>query len=153
MIQIIGYRTYFCQTEHKEKIASKFHDKNWRAKSTKDLFDNLDKYIEQIPENERYNIHFTQANCKAGEREFDSQKVIVFDVDGIDVEQITKYEDIVLNVIGLTRDSVAISHSGHGLHVFVELKKAITKQTFFKDNRKCYKHILAKINYEIKKLA
>ena len=84
MIQILGLRS-FTTKEGKTKNYDAFHEKEWRAKSLLDLFENIDEHIEKIPEKDRWNIFYTVNNCTEDKRDFLSNSVIYFDIDsGID---------------------------------------------------------------------
>jgi P4 family phage/plasmid primase-like protien len=150
MIQILGLRKFIDQkdgpTKGKEVTYDAFHDKNWRAHSVALLFDDLDKRINQVPTDERYNLFYTLANCGTGKRQFVSQSVLAWDLDGIDRERLNEYLIVVLDVLKLQTTDVAAVASGNGLHVIVELQRVIDSKDFFKTNRPHYGAVCTQIN-------
>lgn len=143
MIQILGLRQF---TRDGEVIKyDAFHEKNWRAPSVPELFADLEKYIAQIPEEERWNIFYTVANCGEGKREFASQDVLAFDIDGVAQEFLEKTIEIALTVLGLSRNDVGLVSSGNGLHILIKLSKPIKDKDFFKKNRAHYRAVVTKL--------
>ena len=149
MIQILGIRS-FVNDKGETKKYDAFYDKNWRAPSLAVLLSDIDKYVDAIPTKERWNIFYTVANCGDGKRKFESQSIMPFDLDGIDVARHEEYIKIVLDHLGLKRDSTGIVLSGNGVHILVGLKKKITKQDYFKNNSHHYKGICADIDKKFK---
>lgn len=147
MLQILGLRTFIKDGEEKKYDA--FHDKNWRAKSVADLLQNIDEHVKQIPKSDRWNIFYTIANCGEGKREFQSQDVMAFDVDGLDTEKIDDYIRVVTTHLGLKSFETGIVFSGNGLHFLVGLKKPIRNKTYFAQNRHHYRALCAKLNAEL----
>lgn len=153
MIQILGLRS-FTKNDGKEQTYDAFHERNWRSTSVLELLKNLDKTISSIPENERYNIFYTLANCTTSKREFETQGVIAFDIDKMGVktkEDKIQYGEIVCEVLGLTKNNAAFIDSGNGLHVIFFLKESITSANFFRNNRAKYKELCEKIQSELLK--
>lgn len=143
MIQILGLREFPKNGEMQKYDA--FFDKNWRAQSVADIYRNPERYIEKIPEADRWNIYFTAANCGDGKREFFSQTVIMFDIDKIDTTKVEDIINITLAVLGVNRHETGILFSGHGLHFAIGLKKPIRNKDFFPKHRIHYKAICQKI--------
>jgi len=120
------------------------------------LFKNIDKVIGQIPEAERWNVYYTALNCKdhkkggGGLRRFKSQKIIPFDIDGIDVEKFDKYIDIFFIVTGLDILKTGIVFSGNGLQFIIELDIGFDDPTYFEDKRPLYKAICERLDSAIK---
>lgn len=110
------------------------------APSVAVLFKDIDKYIEQIPEHERFNLHYTVAHWGDDKgKDFVSQSILPFDLDDIDVDRIPKYIDVVCKVLDVDPNKVGTVSSGNGLHIIVELKNPITDSEFFKNSRHYYK--------------
>ena len=150
MIQILGLREY--SAGGKTRKTEKFFEKNWRAESVGDLLLNLDKYLEQIPENERYNLYYTAASCKEEKgRKLEKQNICPFDIDGIDVNRVHDYHKPVLQALGnLRHEDTGIVFSGNGLQYAVGMLDPITANTYFDKNRKFYKTIVDRVNKALK---
>lgn len=118
------------------------------AKSLKDLLINLEDYVEQIPPKDRFNIHYTLCNCKeeVKGRAFESQDIIPFDVDKIDISKIDLYPPIVISAIGLNKSDVAIIYSGRGIHLLVGTTKKIVSSEYFGETKKYYNLICERID-------
>ena len=93
LIQIIGYRKGVDPKTGRPYIWQKHFDLI-AVTSIVSMFNNIDAIINLIPENERYDVHFTLANChrpskdkekKIPLRLFAYQDAIPFDLDGIDL--------------------------------------------------------------------
>jgi len=145
MIQIIGYREHK-YPDGKIDLATYFLNKNWRAPSLTDLYNNIEKYITDIPVDERWNIHYTVARCheKKG-RVMQEQWAIPFDIDGIDTSRLEEYISITLAVLMLQKEQVNTICSGNGLHFVIVMKKPFTEQSYFARNKKYYKVICDRI--------
>lgn len=150
MIQVLGLRKYIDQkdgpTKGKEVTYDAFHEKNWRSPSVALLFANLSDVIDSVPVDERWNLFYTLANCGEKKRDFVSQSVLAWDLDGIDRERLNEYIIIVLDVLKLQTTDVAAVASGNGLHVIVELQRVIDSKDFFKTNRPHYGAVCTQIN-------
>jgi hypothetical protein len=148
-IQILGLRS-FVNDENKKIVYDAFHDKGWRATNLLELFKNPQALVELIPPKDRWNIFYTIASCGEGKREFNSQDVIVFDIDGINTDRLEDYIRLVLQTLNLTREKTGLVFSGHGLHFIIGLLEPITKKIFFKKNRHHYRGVLDRINQALK---
>jgi P4 family phage/plasmid primase-like protien len=146
MIQILGIRTYVDPRDGKTKKKDEFFDQNWRAASIQDLLQNWSSYLNQIPEAERYNIFFTQAECTHKKREFDKQWVIPFDIDGVDRFPWGDYVQAFCDTLQIPFQYVTVIFSGHGLQLMVNLKEPFTQVGYFKEKRVHYSAICDKIN-------
>lgn len=125
------------------------------APSVSELFTNLEKYIEQIPQNERYNLHYTLCECHDGKkaRVFKQQNIIAFDIDAIDLSRIQDYPSPVLSAIGdINPSDVVVVHSGRGLHIILEILSPIDQPEYFEQTRKYYKLICDRINRKLRQL-
>ena len=149
LIQILGLRKFVPKDskDGKEKTYDAFHEKYWRAKSVPDLFKNIDKVLEKIPEKDRWNLFYTLAHCKEGKREFESLGVIAFDLDGCETKRQDEYIQTVLSVLNVPSDSVAVVSSGHGFHFIVDTKKPLcASKEDFKILKPHYKSVCVQIN-------
>ncbi len=160
MIQIIGIRSFIPKGETTEKKYDKIFEINPEIKSVKELFENIDTVLEQIPQEERWNIFYTVASCHSEEKEskngrrgfthrvFDESGVIAFDFDG--VQNLEKYQDAYIEVIssclGIDSSKTGIVASGNGLHFLIAVKHKIENKEFYKKNKQHYKAICSKLN-------
>lgn len=156
MIQLLRQR-YLCDPKTgKYKKPMFFLKPCINAESVQDLFFNLEKYIEEIPEKERYNLHYTLCEChddKKTSRIFKQQNVIPFDIDGMDISKLESYIGPVLEAIGnLNRSDVGIVCSGRGLHFLVGTTETIEGPDYFEKTRHFYKLICKRINLKLKNL-
>ena len=129
-----------------DKTDSTFFKKKWGAPSVAELFAAPDKFIAQIPEKERWNMFYTVASCTENKREFSSQSVIMFDLDGINTDNLDAYISAVCTCLGLHSHHTGIVFSGNGLHFAVGLTQPITEAIYFDKNRRHYKALCEKIN-------
>lgn len=152
MIEIIGLREY----DDTGKKAQAFFDEGWCAPTVRDLFASVPKYLGQIPDDERWNIYYTVAECdeKAPRpRVFKQTNAVAFDIDGVgeDAEP-SKYLDILRRILQIPDgESVGFVSSGHGFHVLVGLDWYVTELQWFKDMKPHYDQICYKIDAELRK--
>lgn len=141
MIQIIGLRDYtLADGSTKKKEA--FFDEKWRARSVAELFENIDKLIEKIPEAERYNLYYTSAYCdEESSRMMIHQDVIPFDIDGIDHSRIGDYIAAVVDVLGIPMEDMGIVATGNGLQFLIGLEEPFDDKAYFDINRVQYKGV------------
>ena len=114
---------------------------NIGLKSYQEIFVNPWTVLEQIPEEERYNIYYTAATTdfvgKSGGRIFIKQAIIPFDFDNIDVDNIDPYVDIFCKVTKLLKGQVGIVVTGNGLQFVVLLHESFTRD-YFRQNKTAY---------------
>jgi len=145
-VQILGLRPY-TDRRGKERKAEKFFENNWRAPSVIDLFKNIEKYMADIPDDERWNLYYTAATCKEEKgRIFVKQDVLPIDIDGIDVTRLEEYVALVCKELEIKREETGIVFSGNGLQLIIGLSQDITDVNFFESERHLYKAICGKIN-------
>ena len=145
MIQILGLRT-FTKDDGKEQKYDKPFEIHTPIKSVKDLFENLDTILKQIPQKHHWNLFYTVANCTDKKREFAATSTIAFDFDDISAKYFDDYIPVICTVLGVDQKKVGIVSSGNGIHILVELKKPITDKAFFKENKTFYKALCTKLN-------
>jgi P4 family phage/plasmid primase-like protien len=116
------------------------------------LFQDFEKIVAQIPEHERFNIHYTlghrpvDAENDGRPRVWGYQTVIGFDIDHIDKSiDVYKYVDVVAGALQVDARRVVFVDSGHGLHVVLRLKSAIMSEKVFKEQSRHYKAVCEKI--------
>jgi P4 family phage/plasmid primase-like protien len=99
------------------------------------LFTQAEKYIEKIPPAERWNVFYTTAHHGGQGKQrdgasFESQDILPFDIDGIDIALADSYIPIVANFLGLPDSQFTVVLSGNGLHFLVQLPKALELEEF-----------------------
>lgn len=83
MMQILGLRDY----DNKKREV--FFNKGWRLDSIEDVFSpKLGDLLARVPQEERYNLYFTVADCfeEAG-RKLKEQWAVPFDIDDLHLEE------------------------------------------------------------------
>jgi putative DNA primase/helicase len=109
------------------------------------LFANIEKYVELIPEDQRYNMFYTVANCDDGKRAFKSQNIIPIDVDGIADGTEEEVAAAVLDELGLSHDDVGVVYSGNGVHILIGTKKPIASKPDLEANKVHYKALMGRL--------
>jgi putative DNA primase/helicase len=105
-----------------------------------------EKYLELVPEKERYNIFVTFAKCHEGPgRRLQEQNVIPFDIDRIDYAFMDQYIEIFCRVLNVPRYEVGIIATGNGLHILVGINLPILDEEFFNINATYYKAVCMKV--------
>jgi len=161
LIHILGIRSFYLKNDDGsyktdksgERISKKyeaFYKCKYRANNLQELFNNVDKYVAKIPDNEQWNMYYTVANCKEEKgRKLSTQWYIPFDLDDINHDRIEDYIKIVCALLEVPRKHMAIIMTGNGLQFVVKISKPITNVSFFDENRELYKAICGKINLEL----
>lgn len=148
-VQILGLRPYV-DRRGKERKAEKFFEKGWRATSVPELFQNIDEIINTIPEEERWNLYYTAADCKEEKgRIFQQQEILPIDIDGIDVDRLDDYVAVVCKELNLSKDEIGIVFSGNGLQFILKLDDPIEDVSYFDNNRHLYKAMCGKVNQSL----
>lgn len=152
LIQIIGYRKGVDKKTGKSYVYQKHFD-NIKITTITKLFENLDKVIEAIPENERYDLHYTNANCYQPTldktvplRLFAYQEMIPLDLDGIDLENKDEYIQIVGEICKIDLKKTGIFCSGNGLHFVIALSQPIESGEELHKLQRHYKALCIKLN-------
>jgi len=125
------------------------------APSVQQLLLNIETYIDKIPEEERWNLHYTLCECEDSKspRRFAKQDIIPFDIDGIDLDRINDYIEPCLRAIGnLSIADTAVVKSGRGLHFLVGTDTPIVDKEYFKETAKYYKIVADRIDRTLKSL-
>lgn len=122
-----------------------------------ELFLNLQKYIDKIPEFERYNCHYTlgesTGGLKRGKGSFISQDLIPFDIDGIEWSDDREKNKEILKlfcndffvITKLDPAKTVVVFSGGGLHFIVQTAKWTDKE-YFKKYAKAYGVVCDKLD-------
>lgn len=149
-IQIIGLRDFYDKRKQKLSKKEAFFEKKWRAESVPYLFKNIDKFIKQIPETERYNVYYTAASClESRGRKLASQSIIPIDIDDIDTEKLEEYIQVTLDALGTKYDETGIVFSGNGLQFIIAIDEPILDEEYFEEYRPFYKALCGKISQEL----
>jgi P4 family phage/plasmid primase-like protien len=150
-IQILGLRKFHSKERNAEITFDAFFEKQWRAPTVTDLFENIEKYLSNIPSGERWNLYYTCADCSEEKgRKMISQSVIPFDVDGIDVEKLKEYIPVICTALGIDPNKTGIIFSGNGLQFIVGIREAFTSTDYFEQNRVFYRALCEKVNTALK---
>lgn len=123
-----------------------FHEKGWRAENIYELMKDPAKYLEQVPESERWNLFYTVGNCTEEKRKFLRQDVLPIDIDGIVHGEEDKIVDVVCAELKLPKDKLGIVYSGNGIHILIGLKTPITDASYIRANKPYYKALCGRIN-------
>lgn len=150
MIQIIGYREYFNKTKEIWDTKHVLFPMPTEIQSIPDLFANLDKYLFEIEESERYNLHYTIADCYEAPRLFKSQSTIPFDLDDIDCSRLDSYITLMEEITGIPHTEMGVTFSGHGLHFLIETTYTINSEEELKAAQPAYKRICASMTKAFK---
>ena len=146
MIQILGLRDYFNSKKNKTEKTHKFFSEGWQAPSVVALMRDPEKYIAQVPEEYRWNLYFTVANCHGKkERDFNYQTVLPIDIDHIDVTKQEETARAACDAIGLSYNFTGVLFSGNGLQLFVLLDESISSPKYFNEYRAFYKAMCKRI--------
>ena len=162
MIQILGLRHWLPRGETEQKSFDAFHDKEWRAESLQDLFENLETHLEKIPEGEKWNLFYTVNHCTEQKRDFYSCQNFAFDIDGgkdaktgrdkggVDHTRWQEYAAAVAEVLGCEPGQLTAVNSGNGLHfLFIFHGPPIKDREFFRKNKHHYTAICQKITAKL----
>ena len=145
MIQILGLRPY-TDKNGVVKLADTFHEKSWRVENIFELFKNAEAYIKMVPEDQRWNLFYTVANCTEEKRQFLRQDVLPIDVDGIVKGTEDQIVDVICAELSLPKDKIGIVYSGNGIHILIGLKNPITDVSYLRANKPYYRAMCGRIN-------
>ena len=148
-VQILGLRTYV-DKKGREKKVERFFDQNWRSDTVPNLFKNLRSIVDEIPEDERWNLYYTAASCKETKgRILESQNIIPIDIDDIDITKLEDYVNIICSELNIDKEKTGIVFTGNGLQIIIGIQDTIKDSGFFDRERHLYKAICGKINQSL----
>lgn len=151
-IQILGLRDYVDQKDGKSKKAEKFFEKGWRAPAVADILANADHYLAPIPKAEHHNLYFTTAECLEEKgRKLQVQKVIPFDIDGIDRGRVKETWFAACEALGLTPEKNGALYSGNGIWIFAKAHMDIVDDNYFEAHRMYYKELCLRVTAALKR--
>lgn len=149
-IQILGLREYIDSRDNSTRISERFFERTYRAPSVQDILANAAVYLSAIPVPEHYNLYFTTAECLEEKgRKLLVQKVIPFDIDGIDKTKINETWFATCEALGLVPEKNGALFSGNGIWIFTNSSVEITDVSYFEQTRIYYKEMCHKINEKL----
>lgn len=130
------------------------------AETLHDLFTNIEKYVDRIPQGDRWNCYYTighmpeTSDGKA--RRWDHQDVIPFDIDDIHYQQDTNqphplYYQAMTEALGVDLKKCVVVATGNGLQLLIKPKHAISERNWFDKNKKYYLALSHKISEALSK--
>lgn len=153
MIQILKLRQFTNKAGEIVKYDA-ILDPTLNVPSVHNLLKDLDHYLKAIPEKERWNLFYTLANCtgndKDHKRDFSSQSVLAFDIDGIEGHDPRGYLLATAKTLGIEPKNFYLVSSGNGVHVIVALKELIRSVKWFKETKPHYVAVCDKLNAAFK---
>ena len=142
MLQILKFR----KMGQGDPVETGFTDKI-RLTSLQELL--TTDVISKFKEDDRYNVVCTVSHCKETKgRVFESQNVIPFDIDGVDLGDVQEVLDVFCNTLLLDKNKLGVIHTGNGLHIFVEVPPFKDK-TYFELNRQSYSTVCSLVQKEL----
>lgn len=118
----------------------------YKFKDITDLFNNYKKVLFDLPESERCNLYYTVYHVtKSGNRGFEKQDIIPFDIDNIDLTRMNEYVDIFFDELKLPRDKVGVLYTGNGLQFLVYTTTSYS-QADIENLRLHYNHLCTTID-------
>jgi P4 family phage/plasmid primase-like protien len=145
MIQVLGLRSY--KRGLQTKLSEVFFSKGWRLPSIRDVFNSeaRARILAQVPEEERYNLFFTVAQCfEVPGRKLQEQWAIPFDIDNIEIDDTKIHESASIvasaacEALGVEYDKTGVIFSGHGVQLFVHTQDPIIEEEYFDKYRVHY---------------
>lgn len=138
-----------------KKEGQTIYKKFGHVDSLKDIYES-EAAIKLVPENERYNIYFSIADVEIGtKRKIGVQRVIPFDIDGVEEGTAEEVLQVALDAIGFEFEECYSLASGNGVQFFIELEQPIAKQSYtpeyFKETMPYYLAWCAKIDSAIER--
>lgn len=156
MIKILGLRS-FEDRNRNQKGFEAFREREMSAPNIEAIFEDPEKYITALSEEERFNIYATVAECKDGKgRELHQQNHIPFDIDGIDLTEEDLDEHLLLisktacEAIGVPFEKCNVLYSGNGIWIVVGIQNGFTERAYFSKYRRNYKILCERINRALK---
>ncbi len=145
-IQILGLRDY-SSSDGKVKKAEKFFEKGYRAASVAAILADPDSHLASIPPEEHYNLYFTAAECLEEKgRKLLVQRIIPFDIDGIDKSKVQETWFAACHALGVTPELNGALFSGNGIWIFLNSSVEINDDSYFEAHRLYYKELCHKVN-------
>lgn len=148
-VKLIGLRDYAKKDGSLSKKEVYF--RGAEASSVLELFQNLDHYLSFVPVDERYNVYYTASSILEGKgRVFESQEIIPFDIDGIDIDRLSEYLPVVVEALKCDPERISIVYTGNGIHVIIMTDDPFHYDDYFNETRALYKALCGDINVALK---
>lgn len=130
------------------------------AENLRELFLNVEKYTDKIPEKERWNCYYTighmpeTSDGKA--RRWNHQDVIPFDIDNIHYQEATGqphplYYEALKEALGVDLKKCVVVATGNGIQLLVKPSHVIKDRGWFDKNKKYYLALSHKISEALSK--
>lgn len=115
------------------------------------------KFVDQMPAGERWNVYYTQGDsvdaAEGSGREWKSQTLLSFDLDGIEVrgsgpdgEFDPAYVDTFFKAVRVDPDKTGVIYSGNGLHFLVEMRARVSERAWFEKHKLGYEALCTALN-------
>lgn len=156
MIQVLGLRDIVSRGVTKKRET--FFANGWRFEKVQDVFNAeiRQKIIDSIPERDRFNMHFTVADCfEERGRRMKDQWAVPFDIDGLHLIEGQEHQEAeravraVLPVVGIPYEDVAVVFSGNGVQFFILMDKPLVSDEYFEETREHYRLICRKMQHAL----
>lgn len=157
MIQVLALRDY--AKNGVTKKAERFFAKNWRFEKVEDVFNQqkLNHLLESVPEDERYNLYFTVADCfEETGRKLSEQHVVPFDIDELVFTdestvhaEATAVARTACEALEVPFEGTGVIFSGHGVQLFVPISKSIKSEDYFDEARMQYAMLCKRIQNKL----
>jgi P4 family phage/plasmid primase-like protien len=120
-------------------------------KSIPSLFENMEKAVANLEEEERINLFYTiNHNAKGNRRKFEACEAIAFDIDKISLLEKESYIPLIAEATGTDPLKCGIVFSGNGIQYVILLEKKITEYDEFKLGKSHYKYWAKRIEESLK---
>lgn len=162
MIQVLALRPY--TKEGQTRIAEKWFDKGIRVPSVDmliaDPYTSVDAIKRDIGPDEIWNVYYTVCEClEEPGRKFQSQSIVPFDIDGLDlpfdtstpIAQLEMTARLACDAIGVKYEETAVIFSGNGLQLLIGLSTKFEDVGYFDQSRAHYRAICDRINLKLQK--
>ena len=147
--QILSLRDYTNSMGKVSKTDTKHWSMGLTAPSVEHILNNYTEILEKFPEDERYNLYFTVAECLEGsKRVMARQRVLPFDIDQMDMNQMDDVIDAFHAVMRMELGQVGVVNSGNGLHFYIGVKDFDDPDIYAK-HRDIYKAMCTAVNAEL----
>jgi hypothetical protein len=150
MIQLRAHRHIEVEGQLSSKPVDVALTPNITVENHAELFKNLNTYLAKIPEDERWNIHYTLGHGVAGhDRDWGQQDIIPFDIDQIETDEEGNFNEeylaVFFNVVKVDRSKCVVVASGNGIQILIQTQQIIQDKDYFQKTKKHYKTIAKRL--------
>lgn len=140
MIQLVRLVPIYNHAKEKLDLKDVFLDRP-TFKSVPSLFENMEKALADLKDEEKVNLFYTiNHNAKGNRRKFEACEAIAFDIDKISLMEKENYIPLIAEATGTDAAKCGILFSGNGIQYVVLLKEKITEYDKFKEGKAHYKY-------------